>query len=304
MNLPIDIKCDVKANFTKPVTILIQKIANATGVVYEPTRIVRKAKAESEAKLIKARTDMEVKRIKKLGELELNDIQQRSVASFVYQQERKQHNIEQIMSLALPQIPEDAPTENIDEDWLAYFFAHCELVSDKDMQSLWANLLTGEARKPNSFSKRTIDFIATMSKEDAKLFTHFCQFSISVDGQQVPFIFINKIVIYNYRHIYYIEHIYTENKINNMLLTHLESIGLIKVDKDDLLLLSFDNGVFYFDKPILINQPNSIITGHIMFTQIGKELSNICGAVENKEFYNYIESNYEKIFENFHPNKY
>ena len=209
MNLPID----VKANLTKPATILIQKIANATGVVYEPTRIVRKAKAESEAKLIKARTDMEVKRIKKLGELELSDIQKRGVTSFVYQQERKQHNIEQIISLALPLIPEDAPTENIDEDWLAYFFAHCELVSDKDMQSLWANLLAGESSKNSSFSKRTIDFVAIMSKDDAKLFTRFCQFCITLNDEMTPFIFYN------------FDEIYINNGITLDVLYKLESIG-------------------------------------------------------------------------------
>lgn len=297
MNLPIDIKCDVKANFTKPVTILIQKIANATGVVYEPTRIVRKAKAESEAKLIKARTDIELKKIKKLGELELSDIQKRGVTSFVYQQERKQHNIEQIISLALPQISEDAPTENIDEDWLAYFFAHCELVSDKDMQSLWANMLANESSELSRFSKRTIDFVATMSREDAKLITNLCQFIFILNDKLILLIYESK----DESKQGGLDDIYIKKTISISALDYLESIGIITIhrptmamirnwgDSSLLLKLHNDSVVTYFNRPILhLKEINNFPAGYIFLTQIGKELASICGAQANNEFYDYV----------------
>jgi hypothetical protein len=278
MNLPINIKCDVKANFTKPVTILIQKITNAIGVVYESKRMINKAKAESEVKLIKARTDIELKKIKKLGELELNDIQQRSVASFVYQQERKQHNIEQIISLALPQIPEDAPTENIDEDWLAYFFAHCELVSDKDMQSLWANMLAGEASEPSRFSKRTIDFVATMSKDDAELCTSLSQFVFILDNKAT-------LLIYDYKN-----DVYKNQGIIFSLLRHLDSIGFITFSPKNMFTREevSEKKCFYFDKPTFNMRVDNISVGCASLTLVGCELFTICGARTNNEFYDYV----------------
>jgi hypothetical protein len=34
----------------KPVTVLIEKISNAVGILYEPKKIVKRAKADAEAK--------------------------------------------------------------------------------------------------------------------------------------------------------------------------------------------------------------------------------------------------------------
>ena len=41
----------------KPIDTLIHKISDATGVLYEPTRIRRKAKAESDAAIISAKAE-------------------------------------------------------------------------------------------------------------------------------------------------------------------------------------------------------------------------------------------------------
>ena len=41
----------------KPIDTLIHKISDATGVLYEPTRIRRKAKAKSDAAIISAKAE-------------------------------------------------------------------------------------------------------------------------------------------------------------------------------------------------------------------------------------------------------
>ena len=41
---------NVELDLTKPVTALVEKIASGVGVLYEPRRIVLKAKADAEAK--------------------------------------------------------------------------------------------------------------------------------------------------------------------------------------------------------------------------------------------------------------
>ena len=152
-------------DLSKPATVLIEKVCNAVGIVYEPTRIRRKAHAEAEAAKIKTVT-----------EIELRDIEHRAIERLVHQEARKQDNIESITAQAATALPDDAKVDALDEDWVAHFFKQCDTVSDKEMQSLWARLLTGEATKPGTFSKRTVDFISTIDKKDAALFTAFVQF--------------------------------------------------------------------------------------------------------------------------------
>ncbi len=49
----------------KPVTVLIKKISNATGVLYEPTKIRKKALADADASKTKALMDLEIADIQK-----------------------------------------------------------------------------------------------------------------------------------------------------------------------------------------------------------------------------------------------
>lgn len=119
-------------DLSKPATVLIEKVSNAVGVIYEPYHIKRKARAEAEAEKIKA-----------LAKIELTELEQRALDRFVHQETRKQANIEQITAQAAASLPSDAQVENLDEDWIAHFFKQCDTVSDKEMQSLWARLLSG-----------------------------------------------------------------------------------------------------------------------------------------------------------------
>jgi len=257
-------------DLAKPATVLIEKISNAVGVLYEPRRIKRKAEAEAEAKKIKA-----------LAGIELSEIQQRGIERFVQQEARKQENIESITAQAAHQLPPDAQTDDLEEDWLSHFFDRCEKVSDKEMQSLWSRLLAGEATKPGTYSKRTVDFVASMDKKDAELFTRFCQFTWMVAGP-VPLIFDNK------------DEIYKKNGIDFAALKHLDSIGLISFESVSGYRVTGQSKyshVFYFGLPTLVEhenaQDNELKLGQALFTQAGRELVTVCGAQRNQEFYEY-----------------
>lgn len=121
-------------DLSKPAVLLIEKVSNAVGVLYEPRRIRKKAEAEAKAE-----------RIRMLTSIELSDLQQRAIDRLVQQEARKQANIEQITAQAASSLKEDAKVEDMEEDWIAHFFKNCDTVSDKEMQSLWSNLLSGEA---------------------------------------------------------------------------------------------------------------------------------------------------------------
>jgi hypothetical protein len=257
-------------DLAKPATILIEKISNAVGVLYEPRRIKKRAKAEAEAEKIKA-----------LAGIELSEIQQRGIERFVHQETRRQENIESIAAKAAAELPPNARTEDLDEDWVAHFFDRCDNVSNEQMQSLWSRLLAGEATNPGTYSKRTVDFIATMDKSDADLFTKFCQF-VWVIGEVTPLIFDEQ------------ADIYSNQGINFASLKHLDSIGLISFESTTgyrKLGLPKRAIIFYYSLPTLAEfaneKDNEMQVGKVLLTKAGKELVNICGSQNNQEFYEY-----------------
>ena len=256
---------------SKPATLLVEKVCNAVGIIYEPTRVVRMARAEAEAEKIKTTTRME-----------LSEMEHRALERFVHQEARKQENIEQITAQAAAALSDSAKVEKLEEDWVAYFFKQCDTVSDKEMQSLWARLLSGEANNPGTFSKRTVDFISAVDKKDAALFTTFCQF-LWVVGDVTPLIFEPT------------NEIYKKQGITFDSLRHLDAIGLISFESlSGYCRTGFGkyHHVFYYGRPTLIEFPadkdNQIDTGQALLTSIGKELAPICGSARNQEFYDYV----------------
>ena len=265
-------------DLSKPATVLIEKVSSAVGIIYEPTRIKRKAQAEAEAE-----------KIKTLSRIELSEIEQRALERFTHQEARKQENIEQITAQAIKELPPDAKVQDLDEDWVAHFFKQCDVVSDKEMQSLWSRLLAGEATRPGTYSKMTTSFVSNMGKKDAQLFTTFCQFIWYMDKDLVPLIYNEK------------DDIYTKHGINFVTLTHLESIGLIKFNTLTGHNRSGYNQsmvAFYYGTPVTIVFPspsNNVLTiGKVLLTAIGNELAPICGSAQNEEFLKYIKEHWIK----------
>jgi hypothetical protein len=257
---------------SRPATLLIEKVCNAVGVIYEPTRIKRQARAMAEAEKIKA-----------LARIELNDLERRALERLIHQEARKQDNIEQITAQAALALPSVAEVETLDEDWIAHFFKQCDTVSDKEMQSLWARLLSGEAARPGTFSKRTVDFISTIDKKDAALFTALCQFVWMIEDAQ-PLIFDIE------------SDVYDKQGIDFESLEHLDDIGLISFNPNGgYYRTEFGKycHVVYYDQPITIEFPsddksNQLDVGYAMLTKTGKELQPICGSVRKEEFYEYV----------------
>ncbi|MBD0410198.1 DUF2806 domain-containing protein [Pseudoalteromonas distincta] len=258
-------------DLSKPATVLIEKVSNAVGVLYEPRRIKKKAEAEVEADKIKA-----------LASIELNEIQQRAIDRMVQQEGRKQENIESITAQAAASLDETADVQNLEEDWVAHFFKNCETVSDSEMQSLWSRLLSGEATRPGTFSKRTVDFVASMDKKDAEIFTKFCQFSWFLDDV-MPIIMEPE------------DEIYTREGINFSVLKHLDAIGLVSFESTSgYRRMGFGKKaqIFYFGRPTIIEFPkdkdNDLNIGTVLLTRAGQELASICGAQKNQSFYEYM----------------
>ncbi|MCI0694675.1 DUF2806 domain-containing protein, partial [candidate division KSB1 bacterium] len=168
---------------SKPATVLIKKIFDLIGGYFKPYQIKRVAKAEAEAEIIKAQ-----------AQIEITDLQRRALSRFITEEARKQENIEKIAQKALPLLKESSRPENIEDDWIVNFFDKCRIVSDEEMQSLWAKVLAGEANAPGTYSKRTVNFLNSIDKIDAKLFISLCGFGWDF-GEIAPLIFDVKLPI-------------------------------------------------------------------------------------------------------------
>jgi len=256
-------------DWSKPVNTFIEKIANAVGILYEPKRIIKKAKAEALAD-----------EIKEINKLHLDDLKKRAIQRLLNEETLKQNNIENIIEKTIPLINDSSNAEILNDDWLSNFFDKSKLVSDSNMQILWSKILAGETNNPGSFSKFTLKIISELEEKDAKLFTLMGS-STFIIGNPTPVIFISE----------------DENRMKYELngisfegLTHLETIGLIKFNSLSgfaRLKLPKIFNVIYFNYPIKLEMQNEtenrLNIGNILLTQAGKELINICGAIPNSE---------------------
>jgi Protein of unknown function (DUF2806) len=260
-------------DISKPAVVLIEKISDAIGGLYKPTQIRRIASAEAAAEKIKA-----------VAAIEINELEQRAVQRFVLEEAKKQGNIESITKKALPYLTEDANPANIEDDWIVNVFDKCRLISDEQMQLLWARILAGEANSPGRYSKNTIRVLDSFDKSDAILFSTLCRFSWSIYDEDTI------VLIYDTQ-----SSIYTDFGIDFMALEHLDDIGLISFNSAsgyELLQLpkqtctSYNQTKIHIDFPL--EQNNNLMVGKIMLTRTGKELASICVSEYIPDLLEYI----------------
>jgi hypothetical protein len=259
-------------DLAKPADTLIKKISAAVGGIFQPFQIKRIAKAEAEASLIRAE-----------GEIQVTELHRRAIYRFVEEETKKQANIEQITSQALPLLEQNSHPEAIEDDWITNFFDKCRIVSDQEMQSLWSRVLSGEANAPGSYSKRTVNFVSALDKHEALLFSKLCGYVCQLLGDFIP-------IIYDFNN-----EIYNKCDIAFDSLSDLESIGLIQfgaVTSFSKLKLPKNFNIFYYSQQIECEMPkdsdNSFDIGHVLLTKIGQELFPICGSQPVDGFMEYI----------------
>jgi len=240
---------------------LIEKVSDAIGGAVHPWQIKRIAKAEAEASIIKAK-----------AEIEVSELQQRAFNRMLSEQVIEQKNMEEITAKAVPLLLTDGTPENLEPDWIKNFFAKSRHVSDEEMQILWANILAGEANRPGTYSKRTVNLVAALDKPDAELFQTLMCYSWQIGGAQ-PLVFDLS------------ANIYAERGINLVQLEHLDDIGLINLESIGGYThqkLPQKIIVTYFETPVTLawenEAKNELDVGKCLLTKAGKQLAPICNA--------------------------
>jgi hypothetical protein len=263
---------------SKPATVLIEKISEAVGGLFKPYQLVRVAKAEAEAERIRAET-----------RIQISDLQRRAFYRWLDEEGKKQRNIEDITRQALPEVKEESHPESIEDDWIANFFDKCRLISDSEMQQLWSRVLAGEANAPGTYSKRTVNFLSSLDKSDAALFTELCSLGWWI-GFVVP-------LVLEVRDEVYIRHHITFDS-----LSHLDSIGLVQFQAvagfvqqglPKRLRTSYYGQVA--DLEFQNETGNQLEIGRVLLTKIGHQLAPICGSKPDQAFFSYVVNHWKRF---------
>jgi hypothetical protein len=203
---------------------------------------------------------------------------------------KKQANMEEIIRRALPLLNDKSEPAHVENDWITNFFDKCRLISDAEMQSFWSRILAGEANTPGVFSKRAVNFLASLDRSDAQMFTKLSTFIISTIDESF-------LLVYNHEN-----NVYRKHGITFDSLQHLESIGLIQFN--DLTIYGRRGfpkklTVYYYGYSIYLELPleadNSLDVGLVVLTKIGQELARICGSTPDEEFRNYILEHWKRM---------
>ena len=260
---------------SKPADTLIKKISNAVFVLFEPHQIKRVAKANAKAARIEAQSEIEV-----------TDLHRRAAWRWFEEEAQRQKNMEDITTKALPQLDENAKPDSIEDDWLVNFFDKSRIVSDNEMQALWSRVLAGEANSPGAYSKRTVNFLSNLEKNEALLFTNFCGF-VWTCGTCVALVFDSE------------AEIYSRKGIDFKALSHLDNIGLVQfnnIAEFTLRKLPKRIVLHYLGRPLHLNLPkdadNELCIGRVLLTRIGQELAPICRSKPVRGFWEYVRDNW------------
>ncbi len=275
------------SGLAQPANMLIEKISDAIGVLYEPRKIIKLAQAQAYAELIKFN-----------GMLRLSELELRAIQSHVNREAFKQGNIEQITANAISSLSPDSNPGEISKDWLSYFFNHCDSISEPEMQRVWGEVLAKKAKNTSGYSKKTISTLAVLESSDAESFTKFCSFAVALDKN--PDLFILDIDDSYYR----------SQGVNYGTALHLESMGLVHYSSEGFAV-SVDSQrnqdtpdnchsipMSYFGRQLEMVIPISetenltedkvdISTGQVNFTAVGRELFTLCLAQPSDSFISY-----------------
>ena len=203
-------------------------------------------------------------------------------------------NILRIAQLAAPQLDEDARPDLISDNWGANYKDKAYTCSDPDMVQLWAQLLAAEANNPGSYSKKTVNVLADLEPDDARLFRTLCDFRLiptdlritvapegteEIDFRRAPL--ASKLVVLDEQHP-----LYTGKGITFDSLARLEWLGLIRyvstqygeVRRSDVVT-RYEHG----HGQLFLSYQGTLPLGVAQFVPAGTQLADLCTPLETPD---------------------
>lgn len=184
------------AGLGKIAEVILNKIADVTGTLYEPTQIRRvgSAKADAESELIIKRTEAEIlanrmraeDRTVVLGDIsDIDTLRERAAKRLVTQEVNRQANLETIVHESLRIDASDTADEEterpLETDWIETFLRYAQDISSDGVRQIWAQILAYQANgKRPAVSKATLDALRLLEPAQARVFERAIQLFISM----------------------------------------------------------------------------------------------------------------------------
>lgn len=252
-------------NISEPVAGVInnfvEKISSALGWIVTPKNI-KPAIIEANKSIIEEISNRQ----------DINPIERAAIVSN-YKKIVKEYKTQvDIIRIAVKHLEPNFKLEEINDDWITFFFDKVKDITDDNMKEIWGKILAGEFNNPNVYTKQ---FIHTMSIMDNKIATNFqkirkCCFSIS-----------SKLYVFIYNRSYADDidngRRYQQLNINYNDIKELDNMGLIQYRHSNFFSIRSDYAeVCYGNKVIQLNTDNNrIVTGNVSLTDIGTQLCSL-----------------------------
>ena len=253
------------------------------------------SKLEAIAKRTRARDEQEIALIASETSAALNAIQKNEkleaavAENFLLKNTRRMTNKMKVAHKAISLIKDsEFSSEEIseriemDDDWLNHLEEYVEKASSERMQNLWARVLAGEIRKPQSFSLTTLRFLSELDQKIATLFEITTKNWMNWRGD--GFIFKPEMEIMR-----------NETLLD---LTFLEEVGLLQEVNGNLNITynpGKDGFVYVYEGNFLLKfapAKEKIEIPVIRITRIGREVMDI---LPPRDFSKVLESIFDRI---------
>ncbi len=212
--------------------------------------------------------------------------------------EQKQNNMAGVLQKAIPNInTNNEKLNSISPDWFMNYREKASLVSNEDLQYLWANILSGEVNSPGTFSLQTISILSIIDKKIATQITKLLQFIVEIKNELYIYYPSLCAPYIKDKHIFITE--------NNLL--QLEALGIIKINEGywgpniklenetPIEIKYMDKKIIFYPKKYLNRDYAIFYLGKITITMLGKEIYKLNKFEFNKEIFDSIRYTLSKI---------
>lgn len=198
----------------------------------------------------------------------------------------KEHrNSSEIVEIALHALSPSANPNGVDDDWLAQFMDKARLVSDKEFQILWGNILAEECNEPGSIPKSLLHIMEQIDKDMAEAFVKIASVSVwyEYNGERIYIPIITGNTFDEY---------YKNLGIQYGDLIELQSVGLIEQDfgPNESSFEEVPNFtpivIHYYNHEYTIpNNKKKFATGNVVYTGAGAALCKTITVAEVEGFF-------------------
>lgn len=103
----------------------------------------------------------------------------RAISRISHQELENQKNLEDIISKADQELvgaPANEYGPEMDEGWFNRFSNFAMSITNEDMKRVWAKILAGEIRRPDTYSIRTLNLMSMLSRKEAEIIGNMAQY--------------------------------------------------------------------------------------------------------------------------------